>query len=76
MTIATDFRACKTCGVRLIVPVSGPPLDYYPDPYGTVAARHLATGAWTARRLQQQEQPVPPEKRYAVHQCDSTGDAP
>jgi hypothetical protein len=72
MAIATDYRECGTCHARLIVPASGPPLNYWPDPYGTVAARHLATGGWATRRLQQQEQPIPPEKRYSVHHCEGS----
>jgi mono/diheme cytochrome c family protein len=73
MALATDFTECAACHTRTIVPASGPALNYWPDPYGTVAASHLASGAWSARRLQQQEQPIPPEKRYSIHRCEGSG---
>jgi glycine/D-amino acid oxidase-like deaminating enzyme len=62
------------CGVRLILakgPLGRrfPPLNGFEDPLGTVAAQHLASGAWAARFLAAGEEPVVPEKRYSVHTC-------
>lgn len=70
-TERTDCGTCEANGIeaRLIRPRGLPPLDYWPHPSGTIAARHEASGAWTARRLEQGEAPIPPEKRYLIHQC-------
>lgn len=57
------------CGVRLILAKGLPPLNALPDPLGTVAAQHLASGGWVARFLARDEEPVVPEKRYSVHTC-------
>lgn len=66
------------CGVRLILAKPVPPLKRFPplnafeDPLGTVAAQHLASGAWQGRFLAKGEEPVVPEKRYSVHDCEGT----
>jgi hypothetical protein len=62
------------CGVRLILakgPLGRrfPALNAMPDPLGTVAAQHLASGAWAARFLAAGEEPAVPEYRYSVHTC-------
>jgi hypothetical protein len=65
------------CGTRLIL-VKGPlgrrfpPLNGFEDPLGTVAAQHLASGAWQARFLAKGEEPVVPERRYSVHECEGS----
>lgn len=74
MTVKTDYRQCA-CGARLIFPRTAngkklPPVDYQPDPIGTVAVQHAATGAWLGRFLAKDEDPVIPEKRYALHWCE------
>ena len=69
--VRTDRTDCQ-CGARVIkARVAGWPMtfDWRPAPWGTWAVRHEATGAWRARRLGQQEGPLPPEKRHAVHEC-------
>jgi hypothetical protein len=65
------------CGVHLILAKGPPgrripPLNALPDPLGTVAAQHLASGAWSGRFLAKDEEPVVPEKRYSVHECEGT----
>jgi hypothetical protein len=65
------------CGVRLILakgPLGRrfPPLNAFEDPLGTVAAQHLASGAWLARFLAKDEEPVVPEKRYSLHECEGS----
>lgn len=70
-TVRTEYTACE-CGARVILAKGVPPLGYTPDPAGTVAAEHKATGAWRARFLAKGEEPVFPEKRYAVHECERT----
>jgi hypothetical protein len=65
------------CGVRLILARDAlgkrlPALNALPDPLGTVAAQHLASGAWSARFLGQFEEPIVPEKRYSVHECEGS----
>jgi hypothetical protein len=66
------------CGVRLILAKPVPPLKRFPplnafeDPLGTVAAQHLVSGAWSARFLAAGEEPVVPEKRYSLHECEGT----
>jgi hypothetical protein len=61
------------CGARLILWGPGrPPLNAMPDPLGTVAAQHLVSGAWRGRFLARDEQPIVPEHRYSVHECDGT----
>jgi hypothetical protein len=67
------------CGVRLILakgPLGRrfPPLNAFEDPLGTAAAQHLASGAWSARFLASGEEPVVPEKRYSVHECEEADD--
>jgi hypothetical protein len=69
--VRTEFTACG-CGVRVILAKGVPALNYGPDPAGTVAAEHKASGAWRARFLGRGEDPVLPEKRYSVHECDTT----
>jgi hypothetical protein len=71
----TDHRACKWCGVRIIWARTPdgkklPPVEYGPDPIGTVAVTHKMSGAYTGRFLAKDEQPVPPETRHAVHHCE------
>lgn len=70
----TTYTACKHCQARVIFPraVGGrafPPLDYAPDPAGTVAARHAASGAWQARWWNPGDVLAVLEKRYRVHEC-------
>jgi hypothetical protein len=60
------------CGVRLILAKGLPPLNALPDPLGTVAAQHLVSGAWQARFLAKDEEPVVPERRYSVHECEGS----
>ena len=72
--MATDLRTCN-CGTRIIFPRTPegkklPPVNYTPDPAGTMAARHDVTGTWTGRFLAKDEQPIIPEKRYALHWCE------
>jgi hypothetical protein len=57
------------CGTRIIRAAGGLILDYEPSPFGTIAAFHQASGAWTTRVLGQGQEPVPPEKRYQLHNC-------
>lgn len=66
--VVTDRTDC-TCGTRVIRTNGGLVLDWAPSDYGTIAARHEASGAWLARRLRPDEKPVVPEKRYAEHEC-------
>ena len=72
--VRTDRTDCPRCGGRVILARGLPPLDYTPDRYGTVAAAHQASGAWTGRRLPPGENPVAPEHRHRVHEC--AGEAP
>ncbi len=70
--IRTDRLDCGNCNARVIRARGdrGPlVLDWKPAPWGTVAVFHQGSGAYTYRTLKQQEGPVPPEKRHAVHQC-------
>jgi hypothetical protein len=67
---------CAHCGVRLILakaipPLKRfPPLNAFPDPAGTAAAFQDAHGVWHGRFLAAAgPEPMPPEKRYAVHTC-------
>lgn len=66
--VRTDRTDCE-CGARVILAAGVPPLDWAPDPAGTVAAKHLATGAWTARPYLPGMVLAPLEKRHAIHQC-------
>ena len=73
MTI-TDYAACGYCGTRLIYPmtVTGgklPAVNFGPDPAGTMAIQHTATGTWLGRFLARDEQPIIPEKRFGLHKC-------
>ena len=70
VSVRTDRTDCA-CGTRVILAKSVPPLNYHPDPAGTVAAEHTVSGAWRARFLATGEQPVIPEKRYAIHRCEA-----
>jgi hypothetical protein len=67
---------CEHCGTRLILarrPRGKPlPLNAFEDPLGTVAAQHLVSGGWQGRFLAKGEEPVVPEKRYSVHECEGT----
>ena len=49
-----------------------PPVEFGPDPIGTVAVEHKASGAYIGRFLAKDEQPIPPETRHAVHHCDGS----
>jgi hypothetical protein len=75
---STDYTECGTCHVRIILAHKIPPLNYRPDPAGTVAAFRAATGAWRARFLARGEDPdaAQLEKRYSVHTCGQVADAP
>lgn len=67
--IVTDRTDCA-CGAR-VIRTGRLVLGWDPSPFGTIAARHEASGAWLARRLSQGEQPVAGvEKRYAEHECE------
>jgi hypothetical protein len=68
----TDYRACEYCKVRIIIAKGVPPLNWGTDPAGSVAAQRTASGAWIARFLAKNEQPIVPEKRYTVHDCPAT----
>lgn len=73
----TDFTTCDDCTVRVIYPrletgKKMPPVDYGPDPIGTVAIHHKASGAYTGRWLAKDEQPGPHETRHAVHHCEGS----
>ncbi len=65
-------HACADCQARLIVARGVPALNAGPDPAGSAAAQQTAGGTWLARFLAAGEQPVVPEKRYAVHECEGT----
>ncbi len=65
-------HACAHCQARLIVARGVPALNAGPDPAGSAAAQQTAGGTWLARWLAAGEQPVVPEKRYAVHDCEGT----
>jgi hypothetical protein len=70
--VRTDRTDCK-CGARVILAPGFPPLDYWPDDSGTVAVRHLATGAWAAEPFLPGDRLKPAGHRHAVHTCkDST----
>ena len=72
MTI-TDYAECHACHTRLVWPVDAhgkrlPPVNWGPDPAGTVAVQHTATGAWLGRILGQGDTPpIFPEKRFRWH---------
>jgi hypothetical protein len=66
--VRTDRTDCA-CGARVILARDVPPLDYAPDPAGTVAARHAASGAWQARWWNPGDVLAVLEKRYRVHEC-------
>ena len=72
MTI-TDYAECGTCHTRLVWPVDAhgvklPPVNWGPDPAGTVAVQHTATGTWLGRVIEQGGRaPVFPEKRFRWH---------
>jgi hypothetical protein len=69
----TDYAACQTCRARVIWPIDKhgvklAPVNWGPDPAGTVAVQHLATGAWLGRVIEQGgPAPVFPEKRFRWH---------
>lgn len=67
MTIASNFRACETCGTRILLLRDLPPLNYFPDPAGTVAVSFANPRA--ARFLAKDEEPGPLEHRHSVHEC-------
>ena len=72
MTI-TDYAACGTCHTRIIWPVTArqeklPPVNFGPDPAGTVAVQHTANGTWLGRIIEQgSPAPIFPEKRFRWH---------
>ncbi len=75
--MTTTYRQCSDCHTRIIFAVradgSGrlPPVNFGPDPLGTIAAHQDAvTLEWVGRFLAAGEQPSPPDKRYAVHHCE------
>jgi len=68
--VRTDRTDCPRCRARVILARGVPPLDWAPGRYGTIAAAHQASGAWTARRLGFGERPVAPEHRHAIHRCE------
>ena len=80
MTI-TDYAQCGTCHTRLVWPVDAhgvklAPVNWGPDPAGTVAVQHTATGTWLGRVIEQgQPGPVFPEKRFRWHRetCQNGG---
>lgn len=69
----TDYHQCPNCHRRIIWPIDMkggrlPPVNWTPDPYGTVAVQHTATGGWLARVIEQgAPAPVFPEKRFRWH---------
>ena len=64
---------CGHCGTRVILAKDVPPLNAYPDPVGTVAAfqdvRAVCHGRFLAAAG---PEPMPPEKRYALHECEGS----
>jgi len=74
VTARTDRTDCHRCGARVIIARGIPPLNWAPDPAGTVAAEHLASGAWRAWWLATGENAAAPAKRYRVHFCEETGE--
>jgi hypothetical protein len=67
------------CGVRLILAKPVPPLKRFPplnavtDPLGTAAAFQDAHGTWHGRFLAAADpEPVAPEKRYGIHECEGS----
>ena len=64
---------CGHCGVRVILARDVPPLNAFPDPLGTVAAFQDHLGVWHGRFLAAAgPEPMPPEKRYALHECEGS----
>jgi hypothetical protein len=68
--VRTDRTDCE-CGARIILALGVPPLDWDPDPAGTFAARHAASGAWHARPWNPGDVLAPLEKRRRVHRCET-----
>jgi hypothetical protein len=73
----TDHRTCKWCRARIIFARTAegkklPPVNYYPDPVGTMAIHHDPTEGWVGRFLAKAADPVIPEKRHAQHWCGRT----
>ena len=72
MTI-TDYAECHTCHTRLIWALDAhgtrlPPVNWGPDPAGTVAIQHTAALEWLGRVIEQgQVGPIFPEKRFRWH---------
>lgn len=72
-SVRTDYRECTACHGRIIWPVdtSGTrlaPVSLGPDPAGTVAVQHTATGTWLGRVIEQGDVgPIFPEKRFRWH---------
>ena len=74
MATVTDYHQCPACHTRIVWPVDTtgrklPPANWGPDPAGTLAIQHTATGTWLGRVLASDERPVFPEKRFSRHQC-------
>ena len=70
-----DKRSCKWCGVRLIFPVDAtgkklPPVNYHPDPVGTVGVVHEVTGTYRGRFLAAADSLGALEHRHALHHCE------
>ena len=75
--VRSDHTVCEYCETRLLYPrlATGkamPPVDYGPDPIGTIAVKHTAAGAYVGRYLAKNEQPIPPETRHALHHCEGS----
>jgi hypothetical protein len=69
--VRTDRTDCECCQRRVILALGVPPLDWDPDPAGTFAARHAASGAWHARPYLPGLVLAPLEKRRRVHRCET-----
>ena len=71
---SAGYQECKYCHIRIIFPRNAegkklPPVNYGPDPQGTVAVQHTVAGGWLGRFLASLEYPNAPEKRHALHWC-------
>ena len=77
MTERTD---CPACRARVIIARTGAGktvvLNYDPDPAGSVAAQHGASGAWTARYAAPGDALYAAEHRFTRHWATSPGCAP